>query len=48
LIEEGLKEMEIAAVDQGDFDRGALELLRGVQPGEAAAKDQDFVILLHG
>jgi hypothetical protein len=37
--------MEVAAVDQGDVDRGAAELSDGLQSPESAADDNDAVAL---
>jgi hypothetical protein len=41
LIQERLKDMVIASVDQRDFDIGSLERPRCRDAGEAAADDQD-------
>jgi len=48
LIEERLKEMEIAFVEEGDVDVSAFEGLRGDETREASAKDQDAVWSWHG
>jgi hypothetical protein len=47
LIEQGLEEVKVAAIDQSHIDRGALELLRRVEPGEAASQNYDPVILCY-
>jgi hypothetical protein len=39
--------MKIAAVDQGDFHRRTLKLLRRVQAPESAAQDYHAVFLSH-
>ena len=48
LIEEGLKEMEIAFVEEGDVDVGAFQGLRGDETRETSAEDQDAVWRGHG
>ena len=46
LIEEGLEEMEIAAVDERHVDGGATEGFSGVETAETAAEDYDAMHLL--
>src|SRR5581483_7613743 len=43
LIRQRLEEMEVAAVDEGDVDARTAQALRGLQPAEAAADDDDAV-----
>ena len=43
LVKEGLKEVKIAAVEQGDLHGGVTQRAGGVEPSESAAKDQDAV-----
>ena len=40
-----LKQVKVAPVDERDVHRGALERHRGVEPGKAAADDDDAVRL---
>jgi hypothetical protein len=40
--------MKITTIDERDFDGSALELLRGVQPGESPAKYQNAMTRSHG
>ena len=42
LIEQGLKDVVVAAVDEGHVDRGFGQCFGGRQPGEAAADDDDL------
>jgi len=39
LIKQGLKEMEVAAVEQGHFDRRASERAGGVEPAESPSEN---------
>ncbi len=41
LVEHGLKEVVVPAIDQGDSHRRALEAAGGIQSRKAAAEDQD-------
>ena len=41
LVEERLKQMKIAAIDQGHVHGSAFEFLRGIQAGESTAQNQD-------
>ena len=47
LIKQRLKEVEIAAVDEGHPGRSALERLRGIESAEAAAEDHDVRSVRH-
>ena len=46
LVEQGLEQMMVAAIDQRDLDRRALELAHGPEPGESAADDDDSSLFL--
>lgn len=46
LVEERLKQMKIAPVDEGDIDQRALQSLGGVEAAEAASEDQ-YTVLWH-
>ena len=48
LVEEGLEEVEVALVEEGDVYVGALEGLRGDEAREASAEDEDAVWRGHG
>jgi len=48
LIEEGLEEVEIALIDEGDLGVGALHGARGDQAAETAAEDDDAMGVGHG
>ncbi len=48
LIEKRLEEVEVAFVEKGDVDVGALEGLRGDETREATAEDEDAVCGRHG
>ena len=41
LVEKRLEQMEVAAIDEGDANRGSAERLRGVEAAKAAADDDD-------
>jgi hypothetical protein len=41
LVQQGLKDVMIRPVDQGDIDRRMAELLRGGDSGESATDDED-------
>jgi hypothetical protein len=43
LVQQWLKEMKVAAVDQCNLNRSAAELARGVKTSEAATNDDDAV-----
>src|SRR5678815_800105 len=43
LIEQGLKQMVVRAVDNGDIDLGASQRLRRKQSAESAADDHDVM-----
>jgi hypothetical protein len=43
LVDEGLKKVEVAPVDQGDVDGRVAQLSDGLQPAESAADDDDAV-----
>ena len=43
LVGQRLEEMEVAAVDERDLDRGATQALDGVDPAEAPADDHHAV-----
>ncbi len=47
LIEEGLEEVEVALVEEGNFDVGPFEGLRGDEAREASAQDEDSVRRWH-
>src|SRR5260370_24922262 len=47
LVEEWLKEMKISPVNQGDFARSALQLLRSGQPAESSSQNNDSMLLSH-
>src|ERR1700692_4454296 len=47
LVQERLKDMVIAPVDQRDFDIGSLERTCGRDAGETAADDQDAFFARH-
>src|SRR5208282_3212609 len=47
LIEQRLKQMVVAAIDQRHVHRRALEAKRGAQPAEAAAQDYDSMPAAH-
>ncbi|MEY9629507.1 hypothetical protein ABIA27_004542 [Sinorhizobium fredii] len=48
LVEQRLKEVVIAPIDERDADRRALEVMDKLQPAEAAAHDHHVMFLLHG
>jgi hypothetical protein len=48
LIEERLKEVEVALVEKGDVDVGALESLRCDKTRETSTQDEDAVLVGHG
>ena len=45
LVEQGLEEVEIAPIDQSEFDRGAAQVFGGVQAGETAAEHHHLIAL---
>src|SRR5262245_60121792 len=47
LIKQRLKEVKIAAVEQGHLNRGLAQRLSGVQAAEAAADDDDAMRVVH-
>ena len=49
LVEQGLEEVVVGAVDQGDFQlRRASQRTHGLEPAEAAADDKHLVDVRHG
>src|ERR1700716_3991284 len=47
LVQQRLKKMKIAPVNQRDFDGRALQLLRGSQSAKSAAENDDSMFLVH-
>jgi len=47
LIQQRLKKMVIAAVDQGDVHRGVLERARDAEAAESSPDDDNFVTIRH-
>ena len=41
MVEKRLEQMEVAAIDEGDANRGSAERLRGVEAAKAAADDDN-------
>ena len=47
LVEQRLEQVEVAPVDERDFDRDLAQRLGGVKAAEAAADDDDAVLAVH-
>jgi len=47
LVQQRLKKMKIPAINERDFDRRALQFLRGSQSAESATKNNDSMLFVH-